>query len=371
MQHKEPAVLSTGQFALSLGVFLVVFLFLSGSVVPTVVNDGLIEGNFIRSGRYAVTHPALESIAAEESDAVVVIGSSILQYATDGRCIGDHLDDGNTKVYNLAIGGANPYTEMIQIPSLIETKPRAVIVDVGPNSLWNFYESESLDEYIQFRFTILSLTLDLGGEQAWSDLIRHRDQAFIASSLGERIQLTASYSQVALDNALAAEFHDELGVAYIDRNMPGVDDEDWLEYLQTPGFLPPLFELKNQSEVDAWFEENMPNRVKYGVYNPLPNGTLNHAALDYTVRSLSEAGIEVLMLAVPHHPLVYDYLQPGQIDGHNTTLRQLEGAYGAIPVNWFWESWDQSMFRDRNHLGDEGRLYACERIAEILDEQLR
>ena len=50
MEQKEPAALSTGQFALSMGVFLVVFLFLSGSVVPTVVNDGLIEGNFIRSG---------------------------------------------------------------------------------------------------------------------------------------------------------------------------------------------------------------------------------------------------------------------------------------------------------------------------------
>lgn len=370
MEQKEPAALSTGQFALSMGVFLVVFLFLSGSVVPTVVNDGLIEGNFIRSGRYAVTHPAMESIAAEEGEAVVVIGSSILQYATDGLCIGQHLDDENTKVYNLAIGGANPYTEMIQIPSLIDTKPKAVIVDLGPNSLWNFYESDSLDEYIQFRFTILSLTLDLGREPAWSDLIRERDQSFIASSLEERIHLTASYSQVALDNALAAKFHDELGVAYIDRNMPGVDDEGWLDYLQNPGFLPPLFELKNQTEVDAWFEENMPKRAKYGVYNPLPNGTLNHAALDYTVRSLTEAGIEVFMLAIPHHPQVYDYLQPGQIDGHNVTLNRFEEKYGAVPANWFWESWDQGMFRDRNHLGDQGRIHACERIADMLNEQL-
>lgn len=371
MQESERPSLSTGQFALSLGIFFVVFLVLSGSVVPTFVNDGLIEGNFIKSGRYAVTHPAFESIAVEESDAVVVIGSSVLQYATDGKCIGEHLDDGETKVYNLAIGGANPYTEMIQVPSLVNAKPKAVIVDVGPNSLWDFYESESLDEYIQFRFTILSLTLDLGGEQAWSDLIRNRDKAYIASSLEERIQLTASYSQVALDNALAAEFHDELGVQYFDRDMPGVDDEGWLDYLQTPGYLPPLFELKNQTEVDAWFAENMPKRVNYGVYNPHHNGTLNHAALEYTVHALTEAGIQVFMLATPHHPLVYDYLSPGQIDGHNTTLAHLNEMYGATPVNWFWESWEQGMFRDRNHLGDAGRIYACERIANVLNEQLR
>ena len=82
---------------------------------------------------------------------------------------------------------------------------------------------------------------------------------------------------------------------YNEREMPGVDEEGWLDYLQTPNFLPPLFELKNQSEIDAWFEENMPKSVRYGVYNPLHNGTLNHAALDYTVRSLTKAGIEVFM----------------------------------------------------------------------------
>ena len=370
MQSKEPAALSTGQFALSLGCFVIVFLFLSGSVMPTVVNDGLIEGNFIKSGRYAITHPAMESIASEERDAVVVIGSSILQYATDGQCIGERLEKENTRVYNLAIGGANPYTEMIQIPSLINAKPKAVIIDLGPNALWDFYESQGLDEYIQFRVTILSLTLGLGEEQGWSELIRVRDRAYVASSLEERIRLTASYSQVALDNALAAEFHDELGVGYDDRNMPGVDEKGWLDYLQTPTFMPPLFELKNQSEVDAWFEENMPKRVRYGVYNPQHNGTLNHAALDYTVRSLTEAGIKVFMLAVPHHPMVYDYLQAGQIDGHNVTLRHFEDTYGATPVNWYWELWEQGMFRDRNHLGDEGRVYACERIAEVLNENM-
>ena len=356
--------------SVSIVTLIMVFVLCSGVLIPSLVNSTLIQGNSLKSGRYAVTHPALESIASEESDAVVVIGSSVLQYAMDGQCIGEQLDNDNMRVYNLAIGGANPYTEMIQIPTLINAKPKAVIIDLGPNALWDFDTVTSLDEYIQFRFTILSLTLPLGEEQGWSELIRDRDKTYIASSLEERIQLTASYSQVALEDVLVAEFHDELGVRYNEREMPGVDEEGWLDYLQTPNFLPPLFELKNQSEVDAWFEENMPKRVRYGVYNPLHNETLNHAALDYTVRSLTKAGIEVFMLAVPHHPLVYDYLQTGQIDGHNSTLSHLEEEYGAITVNWFWESWEQGMFRDRNHLGDEGRVYACERIAEMLNEHM-
>ena len=74
------------------------------------------------------------------------------------------------------------------------------------------------------------------------------------------------------------------------------------------------------------------------------------------------------MVAAPHHPQVYDYLEPGQIDGHNQTLDYFEGKYGAIPINWFWESWEPGMFRDRNHLGDEGREYYCERIAVELNQ---
>jgi hypothetical protein len=111
-------------------------------------------------------------------------------------------------------------------------------------------------------------------------------------------------------------------------------------------------------------------KLEWGGYNPQSNGTLNHLALEYTIQSLTEAGIEVVMVAPPHHPLVYDYLQPGQIDGHNYTLSYFETTYGAQTINWYWEEWDQQMFRDRNHLGDKGRVYFCERMAEELNRML-
>ena len=75
------------------------------------------------------------------------------------------------------------------------------------------------------------------------------------------------------------------------------------------------------------------------------------------------------MVAVPHHPMVYDYLEPGQLDGHNATLAYFENTYGATPVNWFWETWEQNMFRDSNHLGDAGREYCCKRMVAFLNEK--
>ena len=368
MRKEHAHQITAASLLSSLVALFLVFIVVAGSVFPTFVNEGLIKGNFIKNGRYAVTNPALESIGNDANSSVIVIGSSILEYATDGRCITERLDEPNTNVYNLAISGGNPYTEVLQIPALIEASPKTVILDVGPNSLWEFFESEDLDEYIQFRFTILSITLQLGDEEGWHSLLRERDRPFVASTLEERLQLTTSYSQTSIDNMIAAIFHEEFGVPYYDRKMPNIGGDGWLEYLQTPKFLPPHFEAMNRTEVVTWFEENMERKVRNGVYNPLPNGTLNHQALEYTIDALTQSGIEVIMVATPHHPMVYDYLQPGQIDGHNTTLAYFEDTYGAQSINWFWETWDEQMFRDRNHLGDYGREYFCERIANVLNE---
>lgn len=367
MEFDDLKQIRFSDFAGSILALCLVFLFTSTFLFPQIVNDSLIETDVIKSGRYAVTFPALETIEAEESEAIITIGSSILQYATDGRCITEQLEIPNHNVYNLAISGANPYTEMIQIPKLIEAHPRAVLLDLGPNSLWSFYESESLDEYIKFRFTILSITMQYNLSLEWEHLLRDRDSEYIATTSLERMKLTSSYSQLALDRVLLQHSHELIELNYVDRKIPGVGDESWVEYLQTPRFLAPNFELKNQSEVDAWFEENMPKRVKYGVYNPQSNGTLNHLALEYAIEQLTNAGIDVFMVAPPHHPQVYDYLSPGQIDGHNHTLEYFEGKYGATSINLFWEKWEPSMFRDRNHLGDIGREYYCERIADELN----
>jgi len=359
---------TVASFLSSLCALFFVFLVLAGSVFPTIVNNGLIEGNFIKNGRYGITNPALESIGQEEDASIIGIGSSILEYAMDGQCIGTMLEQSNIKVYNLAISGGNPYTEMLQVPAIIAANPQTVMVDVGPNSLWNFYESQELDDYIEFRFTILSITLALGEENGWFPLLREKDRPFVATSLQERLELTTSYSQISIENMLAADLHEWLDTPYYDRGMPEVGGGEWLDYLQTPKYLPPHFEAMNRTEVVVWFEENMEQKARYGVYNPLPNGTLNHEALEYTIRSLTQSGIEVIMVATPHHPMVYEFLAPGQIDGHNATLAYFENTYGAKSINWFWETWDEQMFRDRNHLGDLGREYFCERIGNELNK---
>ena len=70
--------------------------------------------------------------------AVIAIGSSIIQASVDGVCISEMIDSPDTDVFNLGISGAIPYTEILQIPALINANPELVSLDLGPNSLWNY-----------------------------------------------------------------------------------------------------------------------------------------------------------------------------------------------------------------------------------------
>ena len=139
---------------------LLTLLLSVGNVFPQIIDDALVEGSVLSGMQwFAITEHALESIKNEETKSIITIGSSILQYATDGGCISNRLNNDEYRVHNLAMSGANPYTEMLQIPKLIESKPSMVLLDLGPNALWDFYESKQLDEYIELRFSILSMSM--------------------------------------------------------------------------------------------------------------------------------------------------------------------------------------------------------------------
>ena len=170
------------------------------------VVDSIVSSNLVRSPTYGKTFPALHSLEDYDGKKVVAIGSSIMQYSIDGNCIGESMESDDVSVFNLAVSGANPYTEILQIPALIKADPELVIIDLGPNGLWEFYESESLDEYIQFRFTINSIAMendDIGG---WTELIRERDKQWIAMTDLERFELTQQYSHRAFENVLLDYF---------------------------------------------------------------------------------------------------------------------------------------------------------------------
>lgn len=336
----------------------------------SVVGDKLITGDMTSNPRYAITFPALDYIEGLDEESVVAIGSSIIRAATNGTCITEKLLRDDASVYNLGISGANPYTETLQIPALIRANPELVLLDLGPNGLWDYYDDDDLNEYVRFRFTINSIMMEQKDIGDWTGHIRDVDRQWLAYTFEEKMKLTQAYSQESTDTilrSLVSEFIE--GIEYSER-APLPDDPGWRQYLMEPSFREPFFEKKSDSEISAYLEEKMPRKTKQGIYNPKPNDTLNHVAYEYIINSLRGAGIPVLLVATPHHPGVYSYLSPGQLDGFNQTFNRFSNLSGVSGVNMFWEEWHSSMFRDRNHLGANGRTYFCERITPHISSML-
>ena len=336
----------------------------------SMVSDKLITADMTSNPRYAITFPALEYIEDIEEESVVAIGSSIIRAATNGTCISENLHRDAASVYNLGISGANPYTETLQIPALIRANPELVLLDLGPNGLWDYYDDDDLNEYVQFRFTINSIMMEQKDIGNWTNHIRDIDRQWLAYTFEERMKLSQAYSQESIDTVLRGIVSEVIEDIEYNERAPLPDDPNWHQYLMEPYFREPFFEKKSEAEITAYLEEKMPKKTKQGVYNPKENGTLNHVAYEYIINSLRDAGIPILLVATPHHPGVYSYLSAGQLDGFNQTFNRFANLSGVYGVNMFWEEWHSSMFRDRNHLGANGRGYFCERISPYISTML-
>ena len=344
------------------------FLFVSTFVVNPLVTNAMIESQILSNGRYAIVYDAHETIEEFGGFKATAIGSSIIRDAVDGLCISQKMDsETGAGIFNLGISGGNPYTEMIQTQAVINSKTNLVLLELGPNNLWQFYDSQSLDDYIEFRFSINSITMEHDDVGSWTELIRDRDLPYVALTDVEKIRMSKIYSIESIESTfeeMASEFPE---VRPLKSGVPAIGDDNWLEYLMTPTYKSPNFELKSSNEVRAYFEANMPKIANGSVYNPRSEGTLNHDSYEYILRELRENGIKVLLLGIPHHPQVHEYLSENQLDEYNSTFKKYAEYDGVYGMNMFWEDWPEWMFRDRNHLGTHGREYACERIAKAID----
>ena len=204
----------------------------------------------------------------------------------------------------------------------------------------------------------------------WYDLIRDEHKQWIAVNDIDRMEMTQLYSQRSIEKLLTEHIDKYSDSITYSQQAINPGDDGWFDFLMTPNFNSPNYENLNDSKVYEKIEKIMQTKKNQGVYNPKFNDTFNHNALEYMLKEITSNGIEVMLVASPHHPYVYQHLDEGQLDGFNFTINDLGNRYNATIQNMFWEQWDNSMFLDRNHLGFNGREYFCERVAPEIDKIL-
>ena len=89
------------------------------------------------------------------------------------------------------------------------------------------------------------------------------------------------------------------------------------------------------------------------------------------VHELQKASIQVVLVGIPHHPWVNDYLNPKQLDGMNDTYSTYTNLDSVTSLQMYWENWPSDAFDDRNHLDADGRDIFCKRVTPIIDAIIR
>ena len=332
------------------------------------ISSQLIDNKLFTNGRYGMLYDALDTISEDEVPSVVAIGSSQMYKGFNGSCMGDLSENSDAKFYNLALPASRSYTDMLMIPRILESDIDIVMIEVGVNLLFEMKPTNGNNGYVEMRLMIDSMLhndKDVGG---WQEIILPYHDEFVNLNEIERIQSRQDYSvegtELFLSEFFGFEGHEQLYY----RGTPEIGTDEWIEYLQEPVWPRSYLESLNDEERTEYSSTQMKKSLSY---RPLDNGTANHAALHYEVSSLSDSGIKVILVGLPHHPEVMSILPEGHWDGYNTTVQTLVNEYNVDNVSFtFSEGWEDHHFSDRNHLDADGRLEFCERMTPLLNSLL-
>lgn len=366
-------VSKSSELFLSVLIAIVTVLMMSSSIGPAIVKPLLLDGSLISNGRFAFVYDAYDTIEDDGVTSVVGIGSSILMAGMNGTCMQEESKIEDARFYNMAMSGGKPYSEMVQIPALIDAKPDVVMLEVGPNSLYGWDENSSfydvVMEYNEFRFQLMSMGMSSNHLGTWYDVLDDVDQQWVDSDQLGRTDAWSEYTRDAIEEFLRREIDDLTGALDAESYsyVPPVGSHEWDYYLSEPNWRTSKFDPMSPIQIREYLDEKMPSKSQQDVYLPRPNGTQNHKALDYMIHELLNASIEVVLVGIPHHPWVNEYLEPGQLDGMNSTYDKYTSLDGVTPLQMYWEEWPSEAYSDRNHLDAEGRGIFCKRVTPIID----
>ena len=319
--------------------------------------------------RYTITVDALNTIAEDDTISIIAMGSSMTFKGVDGICIGDGLDS-EAKVYNLAQSASKPYTDMLHIPRIIMSNPEIVLIEISPDIIRTPTGENS---YLQIRYTLDSMFQDNADLGEWVDLIPSEYRHWIATNDLERMEFRQEYVPEAIEehlNRLILEEdngRDDLMWGWV----PDTEHPKWDEYIQTPIFPNDLYGLEGY-DIDE-LNEYRETKLHVSPYaSPPSNGTLSHLALEYEIKSLTAAGIEVIITTPVYHPEHLEYLENGQWDGFNDTVLRFSQYEGVTVFDqtWIRNTWVHDDFYDRNHLDGDGREKYCELLIPTISEIL-
>ena len=368
---------SIPQLLKSIIIALISLIIISQTLSQYVIQPLTFDTTLARSGRYAFSFEAWDTIHDDDLTTVVGIGSSLTQYALSGDCIETEISSNTTHIYNLGVPGSLPYLEMMQTEKAIRSNPEMIILEVNPISLHPV--SDVSLEYMEMRIKLNSLFMDSFDYGDWQELLREQDTQYLDGMISNRYGSESTYFNEAVEELIVRYLNQNQndeewwikqgGLFHWYSSVPNPNSEGWNDYLRNPTWLPRYIDSMNESELNLYETETIAQQLNRNRYNPILENNLNFAALEYMVSSFSENGIPVLLISYPLHPTAVSVLKDEQLNAHNQSLLILESYKGVKSLNYIWDdTWESEDFYDFEHLDTLGREKICHLLAARITE---
>lgn len=318
-------------------------IILSSGVI-TLVDSTIKDGSAYDNSRWSRLGEAYETISEDENESIIFIGSSVSYFGIDGKCIEDN-DENDHNYYNLAVRGDMPYLRITETDFIIESAPKKVIIEAGPNTFQKGIGS--VEE--RLRWQVFSLYNEIEIEKI-DHLIIEKDKKYILDNDFKKLNFKQKTVGIGLDGILRKNFFggEELSG---DGHLPSRDSLKWEDSLKTP----PVSNRENLSDAE-WVE--YVERLSIGEFwIPDSGQNLNRMAFDYMIEEFSNNGIEVILLSLPIHNDLKSAIPNGSWDSFNDTRDELQHNYTFL--DYTWENWEKKYFIDPIHLSSEGRQKIC------------
>ena len=279
----------------------------------------------------------------DSETAVYFIGSSIIGCGIDSDEINRILDEKGYEitVYNLGIDGNDPVEQSLQIQNIIDSSPSLVIF----GETYNRLIQQTWNEEVVFLV---------------SDKIRLRSDSFYLYSKDELWTLLKPHTY--LDNKRFVESAKK----YTPKGIEQVDS-----VVST--------DLYTLTKASSWRynEENNPNYKGYqgiveeansGSWSPVITDEMTNAkeAVIYNAKTLMDAGIPVVILNMPLHPLISEHVT----EESRENLFDLLDSTGALWYDYeFACPDDEYWYKDGHHIAPEtGAKMFAPQMAELIIE---
>ena len=279
----------------------------------------------------------------EEVTAVYFIGSSIIGCGIDSDAINHILksEGYDITVYNLGIDGNDPLEQSLQIQNIIDSKPGLVIFGETYNRILQEKWNEEAVFLVRDRITVRQDSLHIYSED-------------------ELEMLLATPS--VFDNK-------RFTVSAIRQSLGGIQNID----VSTSTDLYALPKGENW----RYTEENNPNYKVYegiveeansGSWSPVITNEMTNAkeAVIYNAKTLMDAGIPVVILNMPLHPLISEHVTEESRENFFALLDSTGALWYdyefACPDDEYW-------YKDGHHIAPEtGAKMFAPQMAELIIE---